>query len=178
MLFLREVPERYCPLNNTQALKNHKQGSNLLGGPWFLMCQMRIIMLSLLHRVVRRITWVEASLSKCLISSSYYFYGFSFFLLGLRHLQRRKDICWGAFWWGPVGSEEPSCQLLGIFSCTTLLCLRNVKGRPEAVFILVCQVASVVSNSETPWTVAHQAPLSMGFSRQEYWLEWVTIFLL
>ena len=22
---------------------------------------------------------------------------------------------------------------------------------------------------ETPWTVAHQAPLSVGFSRQEYW---------
>ena len=22
---------------------------------------------------------------------------------------------------------------------------------------------------ETPWTVAHQAPLSMGFSRQQYW---------
>ena len=22
---------------------------------------------------------------------------------------------------------------------------------------------------ETPWTTAHQAPLSMGFSRQEYW---------
>ena len=22
---------------------------------------------------------------------------------------------------------------------------------------------------ETPWTVAHQAPLSMGFSRQEHW---------
>ena len=21
----------------------------------------------------------------------------------------------------------------------------------------------------TPWAVAHQAPLSMGFSRQEYW---------
>ena len=21
----------------------------------------------------------------------------------------------------------------------------------------------------TPWTVAHEAPLSMGFSRQEYW---------
>ena len=56
MLFLREVPERYCPLNNTQALKNHKQGSNLLGRPWFLMCQMGIIMLSLLHKVVGRIT--------------------------------------------------------------------------------------------------------------------------
>ena len=28
---------------------------------------------------------------------------------------------------------------------------------------------SVVSDSATPWTVAYQAPLSMGFSRQEYW---------
>ena len=29
---------------------------------------------------------------------------------------------------------------------------------------------SVTSNSfVTPWTVPHQAPLSMGFSRQEYW---------
>ena len=28
---------------------------------------------------------------------------------------------------------------------------------------------SVMSDSATPWTVAHQAPLSMGFSRWEYW---------
>ena len=28
---------------------------------------------------------------------------------------------------------------------------------------------SVVSDSTTPWTVAHQAPLSMGFSRQDYY---------
>ena len=28
---------------------------------------------------------------------------------------------------------------------------------------------SVVSDSVTPWTAAHQAPLSMGFSRQECW---------
>ena len=27
---------------------------------------------------------------------------------------------------------------------------------------------------ETPWTVAHQAPLSLEFSRQEYWI-WVAI---
>ena len=24
----------------------------------------------------------------------------------------------------------------------------------------------------TPWTVAHQIPLFLGFSRQEYWSEW------
>ena len=28
---------------------------------------------------------------------------------------------------------------------------------------------SVMSDSGTPWNVAHQAPLSMGFSRQEHW---------
>ena len=30
---------------------------------------------------------------------------------------------------------------------------------------------SVVSNFAIPWTVACQAPLFMGFSRQEYWTE-------
>ena len=29
---------------------------------------------------------------------------------------------------------------------------------------------SRVSLFATPWTVAYQAPLSMGFSRQEYWI--------
>ena len=31
------------------------------------------------------------------------------------------------------------------------------------------QSLSCVWLSATPWTVAHQAPLSIGFSRQEYW---------
>ena len=33
----------------------------------------------------------------------------------------------------------------------------------------VCCCFSCVRPSVTPWTVAHQPPLSMGFSRQEYW---------
>ena len=38
------------------------------------------------------------------------------------------------------------------------------------MYLPVCVSHSVVSDSfETPWTVAHQAPLSVGFSRQEYW---------
>ena len=32
-----------------------------------------------------------------------------------------------------------------------------------------CQSLSHVQLFVTPWTVAHQAPLFMGFSRQEYW---------
>ena len=37
------------------------------------------------------------------------------------------------------------------------------------IYISACSVASVVSELETKWTVAYQAPLSMGFSRHEYW---------
>ena len=36
-------------------------------------------------------------------------------------------------------------------------------------YTCVCISRSVVSNSVTPWAVAHRAPLSMGFSRREYW---------
>ena len=35
----------------------------------------------------------------------------------------------------------------------------------------VCLVMSDYFFFPTPWTVARQAPLSMGFSRQEYWSE-------
>ena len=37
------------------------------------------------------------------------------------------------------------------------------------VYILVSVSRSVMSNYVTPWIVARQAPLSMKFSRQEYW---------
>ena len=33
----------------------------------------------------------------------------------------------------------------------------------------MCVSHSVMSDSATLWTVAHQTALSMGFSRQEYW---------
>ena len=36
--------------------------------------------------------------------------------------------------------------------------------------ICVCML-SCVRFFETPWTIAHQAPLFIGFSRQEYWSE-------
>ena len=43
--------------------------------------------------------------------------------------------------------------------------------------ICVCVHMSVQlsDSSETLWTVAHYAPLSMGFPRQEYWSGWVAI---
>ena len=37
------------------------------------------------------------------------------------------------------------------------------------VYIYESESCSVVSDSATPWTVAHKAPLSMEFSGQGYW---------
>ena len=62
--------------------------------------------------------------------------------------------------------------------------LREVKGLAQhlcvcvCVCVCVCLCVCVCVHAlschyswlyVTPWTVAHQAPLSMGFSRQEYW---------
>ena len=35
--------------------------------------------------------------------------------------------------------------------------------------LMLSRLLSCVRLFATPWTIAHQAPLSMGFSRQEYW---------
>ena len=42
-------------------------------------------------------------------------------------------------------------------------------GFASSVCKHACSAASVVSDSAMPGTVARQVPLSMGFSRQEYW---------
>ena len=42
-------------------------------------------------------------------------------------------------------------------------------GLISTFFVVVVQSLSCVCLSATPWTAAGQAPLSMGFPRQEYW---------
>ena len=39
----------------------------------------------------------------------------------------------------------------------------------SSVYSLYCVHAKSPLSCVTPWTVAHQGPLSMGFTRQEYW---------
>ena len=45
----------------------------------------------------------------------------------------------------------------------------SVKKSDSVMHIRVCALLSRVQLSAPPWTIAHQAPLSMEFSRQEYW---------
>jgi len=50
--------------------------------------------------------------------------------------------------------------------------IHRKKDKHPMMWLICCAVLSCFSHIPlfaTPWTVAHQAPLSMGFSRQEYW---------
>ena len=64
-------------------------------------------------------------------------------------------------------------KLANIVNQCFSLTMQVVKHLPA--YLYVCLHACMLSHFGcvhlfvTPWTVAHQAPLSMGFSRQEYW---------
>ena len=86
------------------------------------------------------------------------------FVLGESHRQR------SLVGYGPWGFQESDKteQLT--------LSLSHAAHPQFHIYLLACvSVTSVMSNSfscttlSTPWTVAHQAPLSMGFPRQGYW---------
>ena len=72
----------------------------------------------------------------------------------------------GASWTQWVASEVTVASSDDSDRCCWL---RRVGSVAHCAFALCVPGASGVADSATPWTVAHQAPLSMGFSRQEYW---------
>ena len=49
--------------------------------------------------------------------------------------------------------------------------------RPLYIHTYTC-VCSVVSDSATPWTAALKAPLSMEFSRRDYWSNYIYIYII
>ena len=68
----------------------------------------------------------------------------------------------------PIDSSPPGSPIPGILQARTLewvgISFSNAWKRKMKVKSL-----SRVQLLATPWTVAYQAPLPMGFSRQEYW---------
>ena len=68
----------------------------------------------------------------------------------------------------PVDGSPPGSPVPGILQARTLewvaISFSNAWKWKVEVKSLSC-----VRLFTTPWTVAHQAPVSMGFSRQEYW---------
>ena len=64
----------------------------------------------------------------------------------------------------------PITEFIQIFSFVSLEKeAQIIVFRHFLYIVVVVQSLSCVQLFSTPWTVAHQAPLFMGFPRQEYW---------
>ena len=79
-----------------------------------------------------------------------------------KSLQSCPTLC------NPIDGSPPGSSVPGILQARTLewgaISFSNAGKRKVKVKLL-----SRVRLLATPWTAAHQAPPSMGFSRQEYW---------
>ena len=77
--------------------------------------------------------------------------------------------------WQPVVRTTHSHCKGPEFNPTCHMTWQKRKKMAEMVNLLLCMVVvgGLVAQScpslEIPWTIAHQSPLSMGFSRWEYW---------
>ena len=82
-----------------------------------------------------------------------------------------QETLFSALWW-PKWEGNTLKEGIYVYTCGwfTLLYSKNEYKHCKA-FMLACLLScfSHVPLFATLWTVAHQAPLSMGFSRQEYW---------
>ena len=68
----------------------------------------------------------------------------------------------------PIDGSLPGSPIPGILQARTLECVAISFSNAWKWKVKVKSL-SCVRPSATPWTAAHQAPPSMGFSRQEYW---------
>ena len=65
--------------------------------------------------------------------------------------------------------REPDLHLSFLPSPSLTFCYSYFKVSESSTQLFCCLVLKSCPTLATPWTVAHQASLSLGFSRQEYW---------
>ena len=82
-------------------------------------------------------------------------------LLLLSHFSRVR-LC------DPIDGSPPGSPIPGILQARTLEWV-VISFSNAWKWKVKVKLSSRVRPSATPWTAAHQAPPSMGFSRQEYW---------
>ena len=68
----------------------------------------------------------------------------------------------------PIDGSPPGSSVPGILQARTLECVA-ISFSSAWKWKVKVKLLSPVWLFATPWTAAHQAPPSMGFSRQEYW---------
>ena len=87
---------------------------------------------------------------------------FSFWPTSAKSLQSCPTLC------DPIDISPPGSPVPGIFQARTLEWVAISFSKAWKWKVKV-KLLSRVWLLATPWTAAYQAPLSMGFSRQEYW---------
>ena len=79
-----------------------------------------------------------------------------------KSLQSYPTLC------DPIDGSPPGFPVPGILQARTLEWVA-ISFSNACKWKLKVKSLSRVPPSATPWTAAYQAPLSIGFSRQEYW---------
>ena len=79
-----------------------------------------------------------------------------------KSLQSRPTLC------DPIDGSPPGSPTPGILQARTLEWV-TISFSNACKWKVKVKTLSCVRLLATPWTIAYQAPLSMGFSRQEYW---------
>ena len=84
------------------------------------------------------------------------------FAAAAKSLQSCPTLC------DPIDGSLPGPSIPGILQARTLEWVA-ISFSNAGKWKVKVKLLSRVQPSATPWIVAHQAPPSMGFSRQEYW---------
>ena len=91
-----------------------------------------------------------------------FFYGVCVCVHATKSLQSCLTLC------DPIDGSPPGSPVPGILQARTLEWVA-ISFSNASKWKVKVKSLSGVRPSATPWTTAYQAPLSMGFSRQEYW---------
>ena len=90
------------------------------------------------------------------------FYATSKAAAAAKSLQSCPTLC------DPIDGSPPGSPIPGILQARTLQWVA-ISFSNACKWKVKVKLLSHVWLLMTPWSIAHQAPLSMGFSRQEYW---------
>ena len=105
----------------------------------------------------QQLVWISEA-----FHSKYYTLQYLFAAAAAKSLQSCLTLC------DPIDGSPPGPTIPGILQARTLEWVA-ISFSSAWKWKVKVKSLSRVRLFVTPWTVAHQAPASMGFSRQEYW---------